>query len=101
MYDLFSLLKTRILKLYIYMEPIKSNHHPSQYPPLDHAKIKSQPFKLTILTAFTSVISSFMVSFFFSHVAGNFHPQFYVSVGNSQRFRAVYIAGAFFALILR
>ncbi|MFS8004343.1 hypothetical protein Hanom_Chr13g01224651 [Helianthus anomalus] len=33
------------------MEPIKSNHHPSQYPPLDLAKMKSQPFKLPKITS--------------------------------------------------
>ncbi|KAJ0511418.1 hypothetical protein HanIR_Chr11g0551951 [Helianthus annuus] len=37
------------------MEPIKSNHHPSQYSPLDHAEMKSQPFKLTKITAVVAV----------------------------------------------
>ncbi|MFS7933646.1 hypothetical protein Hanom_Chr04g00382321 [Helianthus anomalus] len=37
------------------MEPIKCNHHSSQYPPLDHAEIKSQPFKLLKLTAMMAV----------------------------------------------
>ncbi|MFS8028366.1 hypothetical protein Hanom_Chr16g01509721 [Helianthus anomalus] len=77
------------------MEPIKSNQLLNPSPPLDHAEIKSQPSKLSILTAFTSVINSFLISFFSSHVAGNLHPQFYVFVGSSQRFRAVYLAGAF------
>ncbi|MFS7972635.1 putative peptidase S26A, signal peptidase I, lysine active, lexA/Signal peptidase-like superfamily [Helianthus anomalus] len=44
------------------MEPIKCNHHPSQYPPLDHAEIKSQPFKLNFLTAIMAVLSSFLYS---------------------------------------
>ncbi|MFS8003164.1 hypothetical protein Hanom_Chr13g01210681 [Helianthus anomalus] len=43
------------------MEPIKSNHHPSQYPPLDHAEIKSQPFKLAKITALMEVICSFLL----------------------------------------
>ncbi|MFS8016007.1 hypothetical protein Hanom_Chr15g01363341 [Helianthus anomalus] len=37
------------------MEPIKSNHHPSQYPPSDHAEMKSQPFKLQKITAMIAV----------------------------------------------
>ncbi|MFS7902282.1 hypothetical protein Hanom_Chr01g00009441 [Helianthus anomalus] len=43
------------------MEPIKSNHHPSQYPPLDHAEMKSQPFKLAKITALMEVICSFLL----------------------------------------
>ncbi|MFS8010201.1 hypothetical protein Hanom_Chr14g01294321 [Helianthus anomalus] len=42
------------------MEPIKSNHHPSQYPPLDHAEMKSQSFKLAKITALMEVICSFL-----------------------------------------
>ncbi|MFS7973823.1 hypothetical protein Hanom_Chr09g00861181 [Helianthus anomalus] len=42
------------------MEPIKSNHHPSQYPPLDHAEMKSQPFKLLKLTAMMVVFYSYL-----------------------------------------
>ncbi|MFS7902082.1 hypothetical protein Hanom_Chr01g00007091 [Helianthus anomalus] len=37
-------------KLYIYIKPIKSNHHPNRYPPSDHAEMKSQPFKLQKIT---------------------------------------------------
>ncbi|MFS7943086.1 hypothetical protein Hanom_Chr06g00496191 [Helianthus anomalus] len=42
------------------MEPIKSNHHISQYPPLDHAEMKSQPFKLPKLTAMMAVFYSYL-----------------------------------------
>ncbi|MFS8032369.1 hypothetical protein Hanom_Chr17g01556781 [Helianthus anomalus] len=38
-------------KLYIYMDPIKSNHHQNRYPSSDHAEMKSQPFKLTKIIA--------------------------------------------------
>ncbi|MFS7938215.1 hypothetical protein Hanom_Chr05g00436751 [Helianthus anomalus] len=41
------------------MVPIKSNHHQNHYPPLDHAEMKSQPFKLHFLTAIVAVHSSF------------------------------------------
>ncbi|MFS8010511.1 hypothetical protein Hanom_Chr14g01297971 [Helianthus anomalus] len=49
------------------MEPIKSNHFPSQYPLLDHAEMKSQPFKLAKITALMEVICSFL--------AGGFAPE--------------------------
>ncbi|MFS8013745.1 hypothetical protein Hanom_Chr14g01336761 [Helianthus anomalus] len=42
------------------MDPIKSNHFWNQSLPSDHAKIKSQPFKLSILTAISAVFSSFV-----------------------------------------
>ncbi|KAF5802385.1 hypothetical protein HanRHA438_Chr06g0268051 [Helianthus annuus] len=42
-------------QLYIYMEPIKSNHLPNQYPPLDLAEMKSGPFKLTKITTLVAV----------------------------------------------
>ncbi|MFS7919832.1 hypothetical protein Hanom_Chr03g00217261 [Helianthus anomalus] len=45
--------------LYIYMEPIKCNHYSNQYSPLDHAEMKSQPFKLHFLTAVMAVLSGF------------------------------------------
>ncbi|MFS7989736.1 hypothetical protein Hanom_Chr11g01050391 [Helianthus anomalus] len=41
------------------MEPIKSNHHPSQYPPLDHAEMKSQPFKLPKITTLMAVVGGY------------------------------------------
>ncbi|MFS7907386.1 hypothetical protein Hanom_Chr01g00070761 [Helianthus anomalus] len=37
------------------MELIKSNHYPSQYLPLDHAEMKSQPFKLAKITTLVAV----------------------------------------------
>ncbi|MFS7951288.1 hypothetical protein Hanom_Chr07g00593301 [Helianthus anomalus] len=37
------------------MEPLKSNHYSSQYPPLDHAEMKSQQFKLTKITVVVAV----------------------------------------------
>ncbi|KAJ0691823.1 hypothetical protein HanPI659440_Chr15g0579191 [Helianthus annuus] len=49
------------------MEPIKSNHHPSQYPPLDLAEIKSQPLKLTKITTSMAVIYGFLSWWLFPH----------------------------------
>ncbi|MFS7901654.1 hypothetical protein Hanom_Chr01g00002201 [Helianthus anomalus] len=43
---------------YIYMVPIKFNHHPNRYPPSDHAEMKSQPFKLQKITTLAAVRSS-------------------------------------------
>ncbi|KAM0023469.1 hypothetical protein Hdeb2414_s0023g00639811 [Helianthus debilis subsp. tardiflorus] len=40
------------------MEPIKSNHHPNQYAPLDHAEM---PFKLAKITTLMKVICSFLL----------------------------------------
>ncbi|MFS7991200.1 hypothetical protein Hanom_Chr12g01068001 [Helianthus anomalus] len=42
-------------ELYIFMEPIKSNHFLNQYSPSDHAEMKSQPFKLQKITALMAV----------------------------------------------
>ncbi|KAF5814620.1 hypothetical protein HanXRQr2_Chr03g0113101 [Helianthus annuus] len=42
------------------MVPIKSNHHPNQYPPSDHAEIKSQPFKLPKITALMAVQGGYL-----------------------------------------
>ncbi|MFS7889941.1 hypothetical protein Hanom_Chr00s000006g01612911 [Helianthus anomalus] len=49
-------------QLYIYMEPIKSNHLPNPSPPLDLAEIKSQPCKLKKITESTAVSSSSTIS---------------------------------------
>ncbi|MFS8023489.1 hypothetical protein Hanom_Chr16g01452051 [Helianthus anomalus] len=46
--------------MYIYMEPIKSNHFLNQFLPSDHAEINSQPFKLIKLTAPVVVHNSFL-----------------------------------------
>ncbi|MFS8023986.1 hypothetical protein Hanom_Chr16g01457971 [Helianthus anomalus] len=50
------------------MEPIKSNHHSNQYPPLDHPEMKSEPFKLHFLIAvvqFSAVFFLAVISIFF------------------------------------
>ncbi|MFS7916130.1 hypothetical protein Hanom_Chr02g00173691 [Helianthus anomalus] len=50
------------------MEPIKSNHHPSQYPPLDLAEIKSQPLKLIKITSVWQFIEVSWPPHFLAHV---------------------------------
>ncbi|MFS8011965.1 hypothetical protein Hanom_Chr14g01315191 [Helianthus anomalus] len=42
--------------IYIYMVPIKSNKLLNQFSPLDLAKIKSQPLKLTKIIAIVAVL---------------------------------------------
>ncbi|MFS7975898.1 hypothetical protein Hanom_Chr10g00886021 [Helianthus anomalus] len=50
------------------MQPIKANCFSNHFPPLDFADMKSQPLKLTILTALVSVFGSFVVvGWFLSH----------------------------------
>ncbi|MFS7931383.1 hypothetical protein Hanom_Chr04g00355321 [Helianthus anomalus] len=44
------------------MESIKSNHHPNQYPPLDHAEMKSQSYKLYFLTVIVAVLGGLLAS---------------------------------------
>ncbi|MFS7928663.1 hypothetical protein Hanom_Chr04g00323371 [Helianthus anomalus] len=44
-----------IIYIYIYIKPIKSDHLPNRYPPLDLAEMKSGPFRLTKITAFVVV----------------------------------------------
>ncbi|MFS7941335.1 hypothetical protein Hanom_Chr09g00864421 [Helianthus anomalus] len=45
--------------IYIYIKPIKCNHLPNRYPPLDLAEMKSEPFKLTKITALVAVPRSY------------------------------------------
>ncbi|MFS7982727.1 hypothetical protein Hanom_Chr10g00966181 [Helianthus anomalus] len=80
------------MKLYIYMEPIKSNQLSNQYPPLDLAEIKSQPLKLIKITSLMAVSRQFFTvsssSPFYLPTSGNLRP---VSIFSSSRRSSLHI----------
>ncbi|MFS7902135.1 hypothetical protein Hanom_Chr01g00007671 [Helianthus anomalus] len=56
------------------MVPIKSNHHPNRYAPLDHAEMKSQPFKLIKNNRSNGGLGRLLVVFMLVVLLQNFLP---------------------------
>ncbi|MFS8021642.1 hypothetical protein Hanom_Chr16g01429811 [Helianthus anomalus] len=77
--------------IYIYMEPIKSNHHPNQYPPLDLTEMKSQSFKLLFLNRYYVSYGQFGCQLLTSHhLLPCSPPRSYKIVFSNRRFFALY-----------